>query len=230
MPKKSNNLNKELLAEFRREAKKADMRLKRLETKAAEDPKKYGSVLNYSYKRAVKDINDFALEPIKPGENARFNSLKGVSTDVQLQAKLNAVKRFNESKTSKYADIRKSYEQRAETLNKHYKKEKMDVSANTMAKIFESGLWDKMKTEGFDSDTIMKTISWIGRNKKKLSKKIKKFDEIHLTENEFKFAEGAPTPKVETMRRILTENRQIIAELVNDNWIDASDWEDNPFN
>ena len=180
MPKKANNLNKELLAEFRREAKKADMRLKRLETKAAEDPKKYGSILKYSYKRAVKDINDFALEPIKPGENARFNSLKGVSTDVQLQAKLNAVKRFNESKTSKYADIRQSYEKRAETLNKHYKKEKMDVSANTMAKIFESGLWDKMKTEGFDSDTIMKTISWIGRNKKKLSKKIKKFDEIHF--------------------------------------------------
>ena len=44
----------------------------------------------------------------------------------------------------------------------------------------DSGI--KMKTEGFDSDTIMKTISWIGRNKKKLSKKIKKFDEIHLTE------------------------------------------------
>ena len=221
-------LNPNLLAEFKRLAKQADTRMERLEKARAANPGEYGEVLQYAHRRAVHDINDFMYEKVKEGRKPRFNNLYGVSNNRQLNAKLRAVKRFLGSKSSTIKGIKQVYDKRAKTLNKRYAKDGLNVSAGTLAKIFDSGLWDKMKAANFNSDTIFKTISFIQKKRKNIKKQLEENDAIHFTGRQIKFADGAPTPETRTFNRVMKDNKKAIAKLVNDTWADADEYE-NPF-
>lgn len=223
--KKKKGLDPKLLAEFRKEAKRADQRMIRLEQRVAENPGKYGEILQYAYKRAIHDINDYSIQNVK-SDQSRFNRLEGITTNAQLRGKLKAAKRFNESASSTISGIRTIYAKKAASLNKRYKKEKLNISSNTLAKIFDSGLWDKMKDAGYDSDTIFKTIAFTQRNKKKIANRLKQHDKIHLTSKEIRFAENAPTPRADSINKILNENKRTISDLINNEWISAPDWDD----
>lgn len=226
---KKPKLNPDLLKEFKRMAKQADTRLERLEKARAANPAENGEILQYAYKRAVRDINDFMYAKVQEGRKPRFNNLYGVNNNRQLKAKMRAVQRFIGSKSSTVKGIRESYAKRAAALSNRYKDEGLKITASTLAKIFDSGLWDKMKDRHFTSDTIFKTIAFIQKNKGKMAKQLKETDAIHFTGKEIKFADGSPTPTTRTFNKVLKDNKKAIESLVNDGFISAEDWGENPF-
>lgn len=227
---KKPKLNPDLLKEFRRMAKQADTRLERLEKARAANPAENGEILQYAYKRAVRDINDFMYAKVQEGRKPRFNNLYGVKTNRQLKAKMRAIQRFIGSKSSTVKGINEVYAKRAASLSKKYKAEDLKITASTLAKIFDSGLWDKMKDRSFTSDTIFKTIAFIQRNTEKIKKQLEETDKIHFTGKEIKFADGSPTPTTRTFNKVLKDNKKAIESLVNDGFISAEDWGENPFN
>ena len=226
---KKPKLNPDLLKEFKRMAKQADTRLERLEKARAANPAENGEILQYAYKRAVRDINDFMYAKIQEGRKPRFNNLYGVKTNRQLKAKMRAIQRFIGSKSSTVKGINEVYAKRAASLSKKYKAEGIKITASTLAKIFDSGLWDKMKDRHFTSDTIFKTIAFIQRNDENIKKQLEETDKIHFTGKEIKFADGSPTPTTRTFNKVMKDNKKAIEDLINDGFISAEDWGENPF-
>lgn len=86
---------KQLRAEYKTLAKRADQRLVRLEKYSEEKPR-YSGVLHWSYANAQYEIRSFFGE-----EATRFNkSLPASLSARQVNARINAVKRFLSSETS----------------------------------------------------------------------------------------------------------------------------------
>lgn len=99
--------------EYRQKAKQADQRLVRLEALAHEEH--YHGVLEFSYKRAIRDIKSW-------GGDKRFNTAPPV-TVTEINAKIADIEAFLSKPTSKKSSIVKIYKQRADTINKKYASE-----------------------------------------------------------------------------------------------------------
>lgn len=95
---------------YRKKSKMADQRLVRLEALSHE--KHFHGVLEFSYKRAIRDIQSW-------GGNNRFNTAPP-TTLTELQAKISDVEAFLSKPTSKKSSILKIYKKRADTINKKY--------------------------------------------------------------------------------------------------------------
>lgn len=95
---------------YRKKSKMADQRLVRLEALSHE--KHFHGVLEFSYKRAIRDIQSW-------GGNNRFNTAPP-TTLTELQAKISDVESFLSKPTSKKSSILKIYKKRADTINKKY--------------------------------------------------------------------------------------------------------------
>lgn len=162
--------------EYRKLAKRADQRLVRLK-KLSEQPG-YEGVLNYAYKVAQRDIRSWS------GEKAtRFNT-KPPSNTNQLKAKIADIKKFLGSASSTWGrtketkGIKQIYEDRTRTINEKYG---TNFTWQELAKLFESGLWKKIKSkDDYGSDTDFTTIADIKKNFKEVEDAIKHDREINI--------------------------------------------------
>ena len=162
--------------EYRKLAKRADQRLVRLK-KLSEQPG-YEGVLNYAYKVAQRDIRSWS------GEKAtRFNT-KPPSNTNQLKAKIADIKKFLGSASSTWGrtketkGIKQIYEDRTRTINEKYG---TDFTWQELAKLFESGLWKKIKSkDDYGSDTDFNTIADIKKNFKEVKDAVKHDREVNI--------------------------------------------------
>ena len=168
MPRYSKDKYTELYNEYFKEAKKANERLRQLEKLAQQD--KYKAVLDYAYRNAQADIKAMGVKGL------RFPTAKPKNTR-QLQARLNAVRRFTDAPTSYKSKINELYEKRAETFSRGAHTE---LSWEQMANVFEGGLWDTLRTK-YGSKTAQRAIGKIKANKEELLKTIERGESIKFT-------------------------------------------------
>lgn len=162
-------LTPERLETYRLAAQAANKRLQRLERLSRQPG--YENAKNWAYSSAMSDIH--ALR----GEGARrFPSLpKKLPTDpaklaeleVKLRRSTKAIERFREMPTSTKSGIKRSYKNRAESFSKGAG---VEFTPDDLAGVFESGLWQMLRSAGFGSETTRRVIGEIQDNSEDLQK------------------------------------------------------------
>ena len=148
---------------YRRLAKTADQRLVRLQ--AYSHDKEYGSILQLSYKTAMRDIRKWSGP-----EALRFNT-KMPEGDELIIAKINDIKKFLQSTTSTKQGAQ-SFKKAVETVNQKYG---TTFTWRQYYKFYTSELY-KSWDEKFGSKTALETIAAIQKNKKKVMDAIESAD------------------------------------------------------
>ena len=166
VPKGTTSEHEQLIAEYRRLAKRADQRLVRLEAYSHDEG--FKSAKLWAYARAQKDIAHW-------GGGKRFNTKPPKST-AQLKAKISDIKQFLESETSTKKGIIDVYKRRAETINKRYGTK---FKWNDLTNYYMSGMAEKM-SNSFGSKTALKVIGTIQKKSKDVIKAIKEHSEKNL--------------------------------------------------
>lgn len=161
-----------LLSEYRKLAKRADARMLALERLSQQE--NYKNVKSWAYKKAAYNAAYWGGDPDKP----RFN-IKPPKTSRQLQAKIHDIQEFLDKPTSSKSGIEKMYQQRADKLNEHYKEYGINLDWTDLADFFESDLYKKISAK-FGSDTAVKSIGILNKNKKEVLKDFKKKQASHL--------------------------------------------------
>lgn len=178
--KKAQNNNSaqynQLLAEYKKLAKRADQRMVRLEKLAQTDPL-YKGALGYSYASAKKAAEHWGSTGALP----RFN-VKAPSDIKQLQAKITDIKQFLGSKTSTKKDIKKTYQDRTKTLNERWG---TNFSWQQMADLLNKGLLEWADAM-YGSKTTMRAIDIIRENKITKSNADTKLDKLRQSLEEDK--------------------------------------------
>lgn len=157
-------IDPELMAEYRRLAKRADQRLVRLETLAESGDTNFQGVLTYSYKKAAQDAKKWG----SAGEKPRFN-VKPPETAGEIKAKIKDIEAFLESPTSTKKGITDVYKKRAETFNKRFgKKGDRPVTWQELANYYKS---DQAKAldKRYGSKTIARAVRIASNAKSKLN-------------------------------------------------------------
>jgi hypothetical protein len=155
-----------LVAEYRRLAKRADQRLVRLEAYSHDEG--FKTAKQWAYARAQKDIAHW-------GGGKRFNTAPPKSK-AQLKAKISDIKQFLESETSTKKGIINVYKRKADTINKRYG---THFTWENLATYYKSGLAEKMNNS-FGSKTALKVIGTMQKNDKDVIKAIKEHSEKNL--------------------------------------------------
>ena len=149
----------EIEKEYNRLAKKADARLRALES--YQWNKNFKTSTKWAYAKAMRDIKSW-------GGKKRFQtSAKGLS-DTELQMKIKDIETFLDAPTSTKRGIINVYKKRVETLNKNLK---TNYSWQEFTDFIQSDTYKKLD-DLFGSATILSVVS----KTKKLNKKI--IDEI----------------------------------------------------
>lgn len=136
----------ELRIEFERLAKRADMRLLRLEQKGLQG--------TAAYKSAMRMISSY-----KAGGTRFRVSLKGL-TKAQVASRLNKVRTFLSEKTSTTTGRKELSDQTCDTIKNKYG---LDLNPDQLEAIFEGVLWQKLNTR-FDSKTAAKILGTIQKH------------------------------------------------------------------
>lgn len=157
---------KELLKEYRKLAKRADQRLVRLES--ARHDKGYKGILTYSYKGAMNSIRRW-------GGEKRFNT-KPPKDIVDLESKIQDIKRFLESSTSTKSGVTKIYKKRVETLNNNWG---TSFTWQEFATFVESGTNEQLDTK-FGSSTKMEVVAQLQQTDQEIIDKVKESANNHL--------------------------------------------------
>ena len=180
---------KELEAEYKKLARRADDRLRSLEVYSRRPG--YKAIKDYSYASALKDIKRF-------GGKKRFGTGKSAmpKSDRKLMAKINAINKFLGAPTSTLGGINKIYKNRAESLNSQYGTK---FTWQSLAKFFESGYFDKLNEKLITSDDVFNVVAEIHKNSEEII--------TAITESEGK------NIKLKGNKRILQRN---INKLLND--------------
>ncbi len=137
----------ELRIEFERLAKRADMRLLRLEQK--------GLTGTAAYKSAMRMISSY-----KAGGTRFRVSLKGL-TKAQVASRLNKVRTFLNEKTSTVTGRQEIASDAGKTIKERYG---LDLDPDQLGVVFEGALWQKLNTM-FDSKTAAKILGTIQKHK-----------------------------------------------------------------
>ena len=136
----------ELRIEFERLAKRADMRLLRIEQKGLQG--------TAAYKSAMRMISSY-----KAGGTRFRVSLKGL-TKAQVASRLNKVRTFLSEKTSTTTGRKQLSDQTCDTIKNKYG---LDLNPDQLEAIFEGVLWQKLNTR-FDSKTAAKILGVIQKH------------------------------------------------------------------
>lgn len=142
----------EMVAQYKKLAKRADQQLKRLEQLSTQEH--YKGVLKYAYGRAERDIA--AFERGQQYDKPRFNRNIPKRKD-QLQARIIDVTNFLESKTNTKSKITNVYKERANTVNKKYG---TNFKWQDLANFYESQQAEKLDAQ-YGSKTLLKAIGTI---------------------------------------------------------------------
>ena len=143
-----------LVKDYRTLAKAADTRLTRLEKYSTEEG--LGHAIDYAYRRAMRDIQVWS------GEDAtRFNR-KPPEGIANLKRKMQDIKTFLAMETTTKKGLQAVEQKRADTLNKRFG---TNFTSKEIGKFFDSKLRKKMDDKVLDSNTMVKTIAVMRRNK-----------------------------------------------------------------
>ena len=145
---KSEQLDPQLLAQYKKLAKRADQRMVRLE-QAAKRGGEMAAATEYSYRKAQRDAEYYSA-----GKSKRFNAQTPKSNKA-LRAKINAINDFLEAPTSTVRGIKNIYKKRAEALNMSYG---TDFTWQDLGDFFNSATWGKLTSE-IPSDLVMKAYA-----------------------------------------------------------------------
>ena len=175
-----------LTREYQKLARKADDHLRSLEALAGQE--NYKSVLNWSYKRAIRDVRSW-------GGTNRFGKGKGAIsglTDEQVRSKMADMKTFLESSTSSKRKITGVYRQRAETLNKELGLTGKDkIRWQEWASFWNSDAYKEMKKYFDGSDTLVSVLAQFRTQKYEILQAIKDNDFRHISIEPEMVKEGA---------------------------------------
>lgn len=158
----------EYRAFYKRIAKAADNRLRRLE-ELSRDPK-YKEVTEWAYKVAQKDIRDMF------GSDARrFNKKLPDNLNTVYKA-INRVLNFLNAPTSTKKQIDEIFVKRANTIREKYD---VDMSWSKTATVFDTVLWKKTGARKA-SATALKAIGVIQKNKAQIKRALKENKPISI--------------------------------------------------
>lgn len=165
----------DLLAKYKRLAKRADQRLVRIEQYS--NLKYYKGIKSYSYKKAIKAITGY-------NENSRrFNAKKSTPKTLEgLKTQIKAMETFLNSPTSTKRGLNKVYKQRVDTINKKYG---TSFTWQELAIFFDSGLAEKMDAK-LGSRTMLQTIGKLQAMKSDVIEAIKNANvkDLRIDDNE----------------------------------------------
>lgn len=152
---------KELIKDFKRNAKVANLRLQRLEEYAQESG--FSVATAWGYRKALRDIHQIS------GENADRFDLTPPTDDKELFLLNQKIKEFLDSPTSTKAGIKRVYIQKADTINERYG---TNFSWQDLAKFMESETFSKLEGQ-FTSKSVLRTLGVLQNNVKDLDEKIR---------------------------------------------------------
>lgn len=158
----------EYRAFYKRIAKAADNRLRRLE-ELSRDPK-YKEVTEWSYKVAQKDIRDMF------GSDARRFNKKLPANLNTVYKDINRVLNFLNAPTSTKQQIDEIFVKRANTIREKYD---VDMSWSKTATVFDTVLWKKTGARKA-SATALKAIGVIQKNKAQIKRALKENKPISI--------------------------------------------------
>lgn len=170
------NTETELLKAYNRMAKSADQKLRRLE-KLAEQPY-YKNATRWAYAEAMQDLKKWSPNKIRPRfQTAPPRNKDGSINKTLIKEKMRDIETFMEKPTSTKAGIKKSYENRASTINQKYN---TNFSWTEMSTFYNSKIWEKAASS-FGSDTAMKIFATIGNKKDDVMTLINTANKRHMT-------------------------------------------------
>lgn len=135
----------EIEKEYNRLAKKADARLRALESYQWD--KNFKVATQWAYAKAMRDIKSW-------GGNKRFQTSAKNLSDTELKMKIKDIENFLESPTSTKRGIINTYKKRVDTLNKNLGTE---FTWSEFAKFIKSDTYKKMDSL-FGSNTIFSVV------------------------------------------------------------------------
>lgn len=157
------------LEDYRKLVQAANKRLQRLEKLSQQSG--YQGVKNWSYRTAMADI-----QGLRGAGKSRFpNMPKTIPTDprqaaaleVRMRRATKAAEAFMEAPTSTKSGIDTTYRKQASSFSQGAGAE---FSAKDLAGVFESGLWQSLRTAGYGSETTRRIIGEIKQNASELKK------------------------------------------------------------
>ena len=159
----------ELLKVYRTVAKAADQRLVRLEKVTQEENFKIAD--KWAYARAQRDIRAWS------GEDATRFNVTPPGSKQGIQAKIEDIKTFLQTPTSTKTGIKKTFIEKAKTINKEYG---TSFKWDQVGKFFTSENW-KQIADKYGSRTTLKAIGKAKKfDKAKLEKAVKAADTSDL--------------------------------------------------
>lgn len=187
----------ELLRDYKRLAKQADARLRRLEK--AENRKGFEAITKYAYARAMKDIGR--------GEGGRFDVKLDNKTYNEILGRMNDVRRFYRSESSTITGVKEIYMRRAEKFNAD---NHTNYTWQQLAQLFnkDTGLFAKVtnKDSELGSPRILRAIAMMRNNKEAVLKAIDKHAKAEVIE--------ADKPAQQTMDMIISKYPNDVKELL----------------
>lgn len=143
-------------AEYKREAKKADARLRALEDAASKY--KDSKYLDYAYRKAQRELGAAGL-------GNRFD--KVINDPKQLQKILSVVRDFNQSDTATMTGFERLDTKRLEALKRQKVWFPEDMTEKEFLKITQLGVWDLLSDDfGFGYQTAIRIAKALTGNKK----------------------------------------------------------------
>ena len=150
-----------LTEQYKKLAKKANMRLLRLEKRAGSNP----ALLDWAYAHAQEDIRKWRGS----GKQRYPSTVKQDAPISQLQARIADVEKFLEMETSTISGVKRVNEKRVDTINNKYG---TDFTSSDFQQFARSGMLDKLKAQ-YGSKTMWKAIGQIRKNMDTLVKQMK---------------------------------------------------------
>lgn len=157
--------------EYKREAKKADARLRALEDAA----RKYkdSKYTDYAYRKAQRELGAAGL-------GNRFD--KVINDPKQLQKMLTVVRDFNQSETATMTGFERLDTQRLEALKKQKDWFPEDMTEKEFLKITQLGVWDLLSDDfGFGYQTAIRIAKALTGNKKYIMNRKSKITRESMT-------------------------------------------------
>lgn len=187
----------ELIKDYKRLAKSADARLRKLEKNIYR--KGFEAITQYAYARAMKDIGR--------GEGGRFDVKVSNLTYNAILGKMNDVRRFYRSESSNITGVRNIYIRNAEAFNEKFG---TNFTWQQLAQLFnkDTGLYSKITTKDSElgSPRIVRAIAIMQNNKDKILEAIKNHQKVEIIDED--------KPALQTMQHIIDSYSDDVQKLL----------------
>lgn len=171
-----------ILSDYAKMTRLANDRLRSIEKTRSTDG--YKGITQYAYRRAVHDLAGATRFPsAKKLEDMNYN---------YVTKKLQDLRQFLKAESSTKRGIQAIYKRNAAAFNKKYG---TNYSTSELAKFFDknTGLYEKIKKDhpDYGSETIMKAIAQIEKNRDDILESLEEENRNHLEVDEVKVEEAA---------------------------------------